>query len=1392
MSATVKDLGPVTAYAYAVAGGYEGTEAEFTQLVASLRDGQEMIAEAFDSTKNYLIGEYCIYSGNLYRFTSNHSAGNWNSSHVSKVVLGEEVADLKTDSADYFATKRDLLENAGEFAEIDVSSGIEADKMVYIDTNFNPPVLKTYTAQWAYNATLDVVEGDSFKLDLYSTGSANALFYAFVDKNGGILANETFGVSSDTHITNKVITAPANAAALRFNYFGYRDMSLSKRHVKPVYSKSEIDEITGNQTIEGLDAYEATLTTGDEITLAPANIKAGYTLSFRGRISSLNSLKLEYGYNKAYAHSYIVLDDQDLVIHNHRYTDEVTTVQHGIDLDEEVSIDIKVYHDAMADIVLTSESGQYKTSAPWVACYGNVTVSVDGSLTDCHLRWSCDELKMDLWAFGDSYFDSWPLIAETLGFANFMIDGWSGRGSTDALSSLQKSLLMYKPKKILWCLGMNDADSSSAVNATWKSTLDSVISICEEKGIELILCTIPNTPTVNHSFKNWIVRNSGYRYVDVCSAVGADISTSWYPGLLGSDNVHPTNPKGRQVIAGRFMADVPEIAGNPDLRVIERSVQEIGGEVSELKTQIEVLEPTATSEDVGKALIAKTVSGGKVTEYEFGEAGGVDPSAIADAVDDWLDDHPEATTTVQDGSITRVKIADGVLDYVTPEMFGAVGDGETDDTQAVQDACDAGYAVYFSSGKTYYLASTVTIDHDCHLFGGEDATIKTATPSGGIVNNAIVVTGTLKKTTTLTTNYSTSDITDNSGNKLTLADMASIGIGDIIVITATDQYYTKIRDYYYLGATLQVVDVYDGHIYTNISMPWDISNTENVTVKVYDAPTAIIENLKFTSDLNSRGHYRYALNIMFSKNSVIRNCSVMSWDNDVQIYSCVNTIIDGLNMSHSKYSQSLSGDGYGLRIQSCTNTIIQRVVAMCGQATIVFGGGPPSIDTYIKNCELTSEAKINGLSMHDITYNTIIEDSTFDTISISGPTVVNRCRFIFNNRLPSSQGIIIIGYENPNITRVIIRDCKFDTGKVIELCPPTPQDPVEAIDAIINSVVIENCYGGYFNCAINDKVNVLSFSIGRIIMRNWVNCYRIIHKASVPIKYLEVDNCMFERENEWIQENSNTGAGNFDGIEYLNRKSNNPSYNRIWVDLQKIGGCYVMPENVPINFSSADTNAHYVVCGSNIASNIPNDYSVGSLTSNTGGAVVWSDDANFANAVSVNGSGDLVYTMPNGSNNTRYIRLKCFAYVNEASYVYIRGKVKNTGNTQDGAEFRFYQVEVNPTTGLITDRRISNTISASSAGTNIEINNESHVIFPGQIVLFAIHNRAAVIDSQTTFEDLSIKIVPLYSSESKEYEQYVGTSRNGDGSLSSIKGINYIMATPTTFDANFMADYPIV
>lgn len=82
------------------------------------------------------------------------------------------------------------------------------------------------------------------------------------------------------------------------------------------------------------------------------------------------------------------------------------------------------------------------------------------------------------------------------------------------------------------------------------------------------------------------------------------------------------------------------------------------------------------------------------------------------AVENWLDDHPEATTTVQDGSLTEVKFTDAlklktVNNYVTPEMFGAKGDGVTDDSTAITNCMLYAYANNLSvhyEKKTYVVS----------------------------------------------------------------------------------------------------------------------------------------------------------------------------------------------------------------------------------------------------------------------------------------------------------------------------------------------------------------------------------------------------------------------------------------------------------------------------------------------------------------------------------------------------------------------------------------------------------------------------------------------------------------------------------------------------------------
>ena len=93
----------------------------------------------------------------------------------------------------------------------------------------------------------------------------------------------------------------------------------------------------------------------------------------------------------------------------------------------------------------------------------------------------------------------------------------------------------------------------------------------------------------------------------------------------------------------------------------------------------------------------------------------------ASAITTWLNNHPEATTTVQDGSLTYAKLVNGTLNFVTPEMYGAKGDGVTDDTTAIQSAVNSGKNVLFS--RATYVCGRVVIRNSNVILDGNFSTL---------------------------------------------------------------------------------------------------------------------------------------------------------------------------------------------------------------------------------------------------------------------------------------------------------------------------------------------------------------------------------------------------------------------------------------------------------------------------------------------------------------------------------------------------------------------------------------------------------------------------------------------------------------------------------------------
>lgn len=185
------------------------------------------------------------------------------------------------------------------------------------------------------------------------------------------------------------------------------------------------------------------------------------------------------------------------------------------------------------------------------------------NMADVKIGYSCSDIRSPLWMFGDSYLG----IAvnriggqlRNFGFSSYLMDSIAGGRAVDTgnpgksiSADLNKLLAMGTPQYIVWTLGMN---GTIQMNTDY---IEELKTICEEKGITLILYMPPSIPGNDKATLNTYIAATGLRYINAYAAVGANAQGEWYTGFLSNDNVHPSTT-GAKAIAMRFLADVPEL-----------------------------------------------------------------------------------------------------------------------------------------------------------------------------------------------------------------------------------------------------------------------------------------------------------------------------------------------------------------------------------------------------------------------------------------------------------------------------------------------------------------------------------------------------------------------------------------------------------------------------------------------------------------------------------------------------------------------------------------------------------------------------------------------------------------------------------------------------------------
>lgn len=69
--------------------------------------GAGLVSDAFDDTRTYAVGDYCIHNNTLYKFTDNKTSGPWDSTKVSATTAGDELSTLNSKIIDIKVLKKD-------------------------------------------------------------------------------------------------------------------------------------------------------------------------------------------------------------------------------------------------------------------------------------------------------------------------------------------------------------------------------------------------------------------------------------------------------------------------------------------------------------------------------------------------------------------------------------------------------------------------------------------------------------------------------------------------------------------------------------------------------------------------------------------------------------------------------------------------------------------------------------------------------------------------------------------------------------------------------------------------------------------------------------------------------------------------------------------------------------------------------------------------------------------------------------------------------------------------------------------------------------------------------------------------------------------------------------
>lgn len=534
-------------------------------------EAQAMIANAETSTSAqypHPEGSYFRLNGVLYQADENIRVNDIIAVGVNchVAVLGDDVEEN--------------TKNIGELKNYAVSEGVkpvtifrEVEKISgYIQVN---GVVKS-SSSYYYFFLDNLVAGDKVIVKVYYQNTASIVstvmrFICAYDALGNVV--QSAGGESISSREPFVVPDGITKLAISITSTNPNIAEIAVIHPEKVTNLKTNRQIS-NRAFHA-EPYKASgnMSASDRMEIIANSIHHDKSIAFTADITSFNSITIgqgkppEGGITDSNS-CFITVDDTNITLQSGS-TQRV--MPHGLTISRFIQVIIRDYAGQSTigqwTIYLTTDDGVFSVNpiSAWIGKLNNIYVETDEStvLTNCKLTIAYPSISNEVWIFGDSYISAgstkWPHYVYGNNYKKFLLCGFGGESSPYAMFDLRELLKFGVPKIIVWCLGMNDQDQASAPNAMWNVTLEELKGIANEYDIDIVLATIPNTPSRSNIYKNNAVINSGFPYIDFATAVGAtDANSTWYEGMLSDDNIHPT-AEGAIALAKQVIKDFPYI-----------------------------------------------------------------------------------------------------------------------------------------------------------------------------------------------------------------------------------------------------------------------------------------------------------------------------------------------------------------------------------------------------------------------------------------------------------------------------------------------------------------------------------------------------------------------------------------------------------------------------------------------------------------------------------------------------------------------------------------------------------------------------------------------------------------------------------------------------------------